>query len=420
MLILYILTSKVGKKVKIQKINLEEYNYNLPKEKIALFPLEERDKSKLLVAYSKTQKIIHSNFFEIDQYIPEGSLILVNSTKVIHARIFLNKSTGGKVELLCVHPLKPSIDPQLTMQTAGKCVWNCIVGGRNVRENMVLKDSHNILTAKILSRKDNYADVEFSFNPDNSFAEVLSEIGKIPLPPYINRDASAIDEDRYQTVYSRVQGSVAAPTAGLHFTDRVIDKLKAKNVIFDELILHVGPGTFVPIDKDVEQHDMHEERFFVSSSTIENIISNIGSGAKIIATGTTTLRTLETLYWIGVKSHYENYVLDGSVFLNQFEPYELSEKYPEISFVDAFTAILKQLQSSNTEFITGTTKLFIVPGYQIKTADALITNFHLPKSTLILLVSAFIGEFWQEIYNEALAQNYRFLSYGDSSLLIRF
>lgn len=414
------LTFKVGKKVKIQKVNLEEFNYNLPKEKIALFPLEERDKSKLLVAYSKEQKIIHSNFYDIDHFIPKNSLILVNSTKVIHARIFLNKPTGGKVELLCVSPLSPSIDPQITMQTTGKCIWNCIIGGRNIRENMVLCDKQNLLSAKVLNRKDNYADIEFSFSSDKSFAELLNEIGKIPLPPYINRYPTSLDEDRYQTVYSRVQGSVAAPTAGLHFTDRVIEKLKSKNISFDELILHVGPGTFVPIDEDVEQHDMHEERFFVSSSALENIISKARVGAKIIATGTTTLRTLETLYWIGVKSHYESYPLYGSVFLNQFEPYELSQKYPELSLIDSYSSILSKLKSSNTQFITGTTKLFIVPGYQIKTADALITNFHLPKSTLLLLVSAFVGDFWKIIYKEAILNDYRFLSYGDSSLLIRF
>lgn len=406
--------------MKIIDVNLDDFDYNLPKDRIALFPLDERDKSKLLVAYCSKREIQHSYFYNIENYIPENSIIIVNSTKVIQARINLHKPTGGKVELLCITPLVPSSDPQVTMQSKGSCRWKCIVGGRKVLANTILSLSDYNFTAKILSRFENYADVEFNYPGNLSFAEILAEIGKIPLPPYINRESTELDNQRYQTIYSRVQGSVAAPTAGLHFTETVINNLKAKNIKFDEVILHVGPGTFVPIEKSVHEHNMHEEQFYVSTNTLESIIISSKKGAKIIATGTTTLRTLESLYWIGAKIYFEKYDFEQTVFLNQFEPYQIYEKYGKINLEQSFNSILDKLTQKKLSFISGYTKLFIVPGYEIQTASALITNFHLPKSTLLLLVYAFVGsDFWKDIYNEALNNDYRFLSYGDSSLLIR-
>ncbi len=406
--------------MQIPDIDLNEFDYDLPKDRIALFPLEERDQSKLLVADCKSKKIDHSVFSNISSYIPDNSLIIVNSTKVIQARIFASKQTGGKAELLCVNPISPSSDPQITMSARKNCVWECIIGGRNIQENSELRTKDNELVAKILKRYENYAIVEFEYSATDTFSEILSKIGQIPLPPYINRDTTELDKDRYQTVYSKAEGSVAAPTAGLHFTDKVISKLKAKQVKFDEVILHVGPGTFVPIEKSVAEHKMHKEQLFVSKSTIENIISAIRNKSKIITTGTTSLRTLETLYWVGVKIHYQNFDINTNLLLEQFEPYELIDKYATITFEQSMNAIAEKLSEENKLFIAGNTELFILPGYQIKTADGHITNFHLPKSTLLLLVSAFVGgKFWKQIYEEALVNNYRFLSYGDSSLLIR-
>ncbi len=406
--------------MQIPDIDLKDFDYELPKEKIAFFPLEERDQSKLLIADCKSKKIEHSIFSNISNYIPDNSLIIINSTRVIQARIFMSKQTGGKAELLCVNPISPSSDPQITMSAKDSCIWECIIGGRNIRENSRLYSKDNKLSAKILKRYDNYAVVKFDYSSSSTFSEILSKIGQIPLPPYINRDTTELDKDRYQTVYSRIEGSVAAPTAGLHFTDRVISKLKEKHILFDEVMLHVGPGTFVPIEKSVAEHKMHKEQLFVSVTTIENILSAIKNKLKIISTGTTSLRTLETLYWVGVKIFYGNFDIHSNLLLSQFEPYQLSHKYQEISFEQSMIAILEKLLQEKRSFISGNTELFILPGYQIRTADGLITNFHLPKSTLLLLISAFVGgNFWKQIYDEALINNYRFLSYGDSSLLMR-
>jgi len=406
--------------MEIANIDLNGFDYELPKDRIALFPLEERDQSKLLVADCKSQRIEHSVFFNINDYLPSNSLIIVNATKVIQARIFMSKQTGGKAELLCVNPISPSSDPQITMSARKNCIWECIIGGRNIRENTKLFSNDNQLSAKMLKRYENYAIVEFEYSASDTFSEILLKIGQIPLPPYINRDIIELDKDRYQTVYSKAEGSVAAPTAGLHFTDKVIAKLKAKQILFDEVILHVGPGTFVPIEKSVAEHKMHKEQLFVSKATIENLILAIRKNSKIIATGTTSLRTLETLYWVGVKIHYQNFDINTNLLLNQFEPYQLLDKYPEITFEQSMIEIQQKFSEENRLFISGNTELFILPGYQIRTADGLITNFHLPKSTLLLLISAFVGgEFWKQIYNEALINNYRFLSYGDSSLLMR-
>lgn len=403
--------------------DINEFDYDLPKEKIALYPLDKRDESKLIYANASSGEIIHSKFNQIGKFSPNGSLVVFNSTKVIAARMRLQKPTGGKIELLCVNPVSPSVDPQITVASKGTCVWECIVGGRNVSQGMNLFpiDSNIEFEAMILERYSNYAKVEFKYASEVSFSDVLMKLGDIPLPPYIDRETEESDQLRYQTVYSKADGSVAAPTAGLHFTDELISKLSENEIKFSELILHVGPGTFKPIDGNVAEHDMHKEQFFVSREAIEDLISAKSNNRKIIATGTTSLRTLESIYWLGVKSFYEDYSIDSAgTFLDQNEPYQLMEKYDEIGLTDALNSILIQMQQKGLNYISGETKLFILPKYKIRTADGLITNFHLPKSTLLLLVSAFIGEeMRQTIYNEALKNEYRFLSYGDSSFLMR-
>ncbi len=404
-------------------LDINDFDYDLPKEKIALYPLENRDASKLLFADATNNKIVHSHFQQIGDFLPDGSLVVLNSTKVIAARLRMQKPTGGKVELLCVNPILPSTDPQITVAAKEKCTWECIVGGKNVSEGMPLKSigSKIYFEAKILKRYANYAKVEFHYSADASFSEVLQSIGDIPLPPYIARETNESDFVRYQTVYSKADGSVAAPTAGLHFTSAIIDSLSSKNIELLEVILHVGPGTFKPIDGDISKHDMHKEQFFVSAKAIEKLIKAKANGQKIIATGTTSLRTLESLYWIGVKARCEGYEIShSSAMLDQNEPYTLSEKYDEVSLIASFEAISEQMSAKNLEYISGETKLFILPKYKIRTSDGLITNFHLPKSTLLLLVSAFIGEDMRlKIYEEALKNDYRFLSYGDSSFLLR-
>ncbi len=401
---------------------LDEFDYDLPTERIPFFPTTSREESKLLVATK--DRIFDDYFINIEKYLPSESLLIVNSTKVIAARLLMQKPTGGAVELLCINPVVPSTDPQLTMAAFGSCRWECLVGGKNVRENIVLSlfgATPDIFSATIISRYSNLALVEFRFNPNESFSQALLKYGEIPLPPYIARKAEAIDSERYQTVYSNQEGSVAAPTAGLHFTQEIFAKLEKKNIQRRELILHVGPGTFKPVSTSIEEHDMHNEQFFVSQEILQALLLNFQQNKTLIATGTTSLRTLESLYWIGLKYHYEKSdIPEAGAFLGQFEPYELSAKNKLISWGEALETLLDRLQKADLSVFHGQTKLLISPGYQMQTAQMLITNFHMPKSTLLLLVSAFIGEKARKnIYNHALQSSYRFLSYGDSSLLSR-
>ncbi len=404
-------------------IDLKQFDYLMPKDKIALFPLEERSKSKLLIANAVNQSIEDKHFECLDSYIPEGSLLCINSTKVIEARLNLFKPSGGQVELLIVSPKLPSFDPQITLSAKHTCQWECIVGGRNVLPNMILKASVQTINfqAIIKERIENRAIVEFIYDENISFAEVINKLGKIPLPPYINREVEQTDSMRYQTVYSNMQGSVAAPTAGLHFTDDMLNRLKERNIAIAELLLHVGPGTFKPIDSDVKTHDMHSEQFFVTRNALNMLLEATKHNNKIVATGTTSLRTLETIFWLGFKIYHQNFNPQlGTILLEQFEAYSLFNSYSKISLFISISSLLNYMENNKLDVIYGETKLFILPGYEIQTADMLITNFHLPKSTLLMLVSAFIGEeMRQEVYDFALNNDYRFLSYGDTSLLIR-
>jgi len=403
-------------------IDLSQFDYHLPNDKIALYPLEERSKSKLLIANAQNYSIESRLFEDIVNYLHSGSLICVNSTKVIQARLPVFKPSGGKVELLLISPISPSIDPQITLSTKATCQWECFVGGRNIKINMVLSNQlFNDFRATIINRDGNRATVRFECNDNLTFSDVLKRLGKIPLPPYINRDTEESDENRYQTVYSNALGSVAAPTAGLHFTNEMIERLKCNNISFANLLLHIGPGTFKPIDSTVASHDMHSEQFFVDKDTIQNIIRTKENGSNLIATGTTSLRTMETLYWIGMKIYYQDYQLNmGSILLDQFEAYFLSNSHKLLNLQDSLNSIICYMDKQKINNIFGETKLFILPGYEIQAADCLITNFHLPKSTLLMLVSAFIGDkMRKQIYNYALNNEFRFLSYGDASLLIR-
>jgi S-adenosylmethionine:tRNA ribosyltransferase-isomerase len=410
----------------IPKARTEDYDYELPESRIANYPLEQRDRSKLLFADAKSNQISHHAFYDISELLPENSLLVVNNTKVIQARFKMLKPTGGRAELLCVEPIEPSRDPQIVMKTKNSVQWICIVGGRKINEELVLepeaKGEHN-LRARIIERKENEALVEFTWDGELTFSEIVEETGKIPLPPYIKRDVEENDKKSYQTVYAEKEGSIAAPTAGLHFTDEVITKIKTKNIEFSEVVLHVGPGTFKPVESDdISGHNMHSERISVRKEFIEKLVLKLADNAQIIATGTTSLRTLESMYWIGVMIwNGELNSLDFDSYApKQWDAYRLEQaiELPEAKL--ALSAILDLMQKEDKNELVAYTQLLIVPGYTFRVVDCLITNYHLPKSTLILLVAAFVGkEFWKEIYREALDNDYRFLSYGDSSLLIR-
>ena len=409
------------------RLSLDEFYYDLPNNSIAQYPNKERSNSKLLVFNRDTNNITHTVFNNIYNYLPDNSLLVRNSTKVIPARFFMKKPTGGIIELLCISPISPSHDPQITISAINKCSWECIVGGHRVKEGLILSLQDNTndflnstdFKAKIISRKENKAIVEFVWQGDFPFQKILENAGKIPLPPYIKREAENIDKTRYQTIYANIAGSVAAPTAGLHFSEEVLNNLFKKNIKISNVILHVGPGTFVPITTSIQEHNMHFEQIYIDKFTLNTLLEEYKkSNPFVIATGTTSLRTLETLYWLGIKSlNNEFELIDNNVILEQNYPY--SANVDNVSPYEALSSLLQQLEKRNIDNLECHTQLFITPGYKIKTIKALITNFHLPKSTLLLLVSAFIGiNNWKHIYKEALDNDYKFLSYGDSSLLI--
>lgn len=402
------------------KIDLEEFNYNLPFERIAQYPLTKRDESRLLI-FNKEKKLFHHYFYELPEFIPEGSLLVRNSSKVLPARFFFNKPTGSQVELLLVEPVEPSNDPQIAIASNSPNIWKVIVGGKRIHKGMIFKQvftNKNInVKAEVLEKNNDFALVKFDWEPkDSIFSKILNEIGHIPLPPYIKRSDQLIDYSHYQTVYASTPGSVAAPTAGLHFTDKVLKRIKQKNVEFVDVTLHIGPGTFKPIGKDIAEHIMHSEMFCIKKETIERIYQFlINTNNFIFAIGTTSVRTIESLFWLGNKIfNYKNYKLVSNPKISQWEPYQSS---PSINPAESLEILLNSMERENIDRIFGTTQLFILPMYKIKFFDSIITNFHLPKSTLLLLIASFVGEYWRKIYDEALNHNYRFLSYGDSSLL---
>lgn len=399
--------------VLMKDIKISEYNYELPNNRIAKYPLKERDKSKSLLYKNGT--ISEEKFSNIHSFLPENSLLLMNNTKVIFSRLNFKKITGAKIEVFCLNPHTPS-EYNMAFEAKKSCEWQCIVGNLKKwkKDNIFLEYNYNetiyTLKAQKRGRFEDKQIIEFSWDTNLTFGEILSLVGQIPIPPYLNRKSEDTDKNRYQTVYSKYEGSVAAPTAGLHFTNKIFNELKNKKIELEEVTLHVGAGTFKPVKtENVSEHDMHNEFFVVKKSTIEKIIENLGA---IISVGTTTLRTLESIYWIGVKLYHQ---MEDFSTINQWENYKLEG----IDIKLSLDTIVNYLEQNDKEEIEANTQIIIVPGYEFKIVDILITNFHQPQSTLLLLVAALIGKDWKKVYDFALKNEFRFLSYGDSSLLFK-
>ncbi len=410
---------------------IESYNYDLPDERIAKYPLTQRDSSKLLVY--KNAKISESRFSDIAEILPENCLLVCNNTRVIHARLVFHKTTGARIEVFCLEPTEPS-DYVLSLSSTTGCEWKCMVG--NLKKWKEGKLTHTMevdgktiqFSAERISTSGNTHQIRFSWdNSTISFSEILEKIGELPIPPYLNRATEESDEETYQTVYSKIEGSVAAPTAGLHFTDAVFNSLKEKNIEMEELTLHVGAGTFQPVKSDdVAQHVMHTETIAVPLETIKHIQRKLGN---IVAVGTTSVRTLESLYYVGCPLNPPKGDLNtrnplsqgrgvgGEVKVTQWEPYSLSEN--PISAYQSLQNIIDYLEKTGQDTLHAETQILIKPGFQFRIINGMITNFHQPKSTLLLLVSAFVGEDWRRIYDFALENDFRFLSYGDSSVLLK-
>lgn len=393
------------------------YTYELPDERIAKYPLPERDASKLLVF--RNHNIEESIFRNVGSYLPEGAMLVFNNTKVIRARLAMHKSTGANIEVFCLEPTLPS-DVQQAFAVKDVTEWKCIVGNSKKWKEGLITHTLNIgsdeviLSAERLSSADNTSIVRFTWNNNAySFAEIIEHAGVTPIPPYLNRETEDIDNTRYQTVYSEHKGSVAAPTAGLHFTNSVLDEIKSNGHELVNLTLHVGAGTFKPIQTaDVKDHVMHSEHIVVTKESILSILNNAKAGKKLIAVGTTSVRTLESLYWLGVK-RLQNQNIDS---LAQWDAYNLPQN---VSLVDSFSALMDYLSENELDEVHSATQIMIVPGYTLRVIDGLITNFHQPHSTLLLLIAAVVGDDWHKIYDYALSHDFRFLSYGDSSLLMR-
>lgn len=395
-------------------VQLKDYRYQLPDEAIAKYPLTRRDQSRLLVYRQK--EISHRQFGELPDLLPARSLLFFNNTKVIPARMLFQKETGAQIELFLLQPVSPSTIMSEALSQTSHCSWQCMIGNlKRWKEEQPLF-RHFIfngqkITVKALLKDRSEGLVDFSWDGENiSFAELVEAGGQVPLPPYLNREAEAEDKPRYQTVYSQAAGAVAAPTAGLHFTEEVLQQLEQKNISTDFLTLHVSAGTFRPIKDSVEEHPMHREQLIIRKNNLRSLLTAEG---PVIAVGTTSMRTLESLYWYGVR------LLESSVapfFIRKEEAYAYREEdLPHTK--EAFKAVLDKMEREGLEELWGETEIFIVPGYRFRVCRGLITNFHQPESTLILLIAAFIGPRWRSLYQEALDKGYRFLSYGDSSFL---
>lgn len=393
-------------------IRIDDFSYDLPPTRIAVFPKEKRDSSKLLVAKNEIQT---DEFRFISKYLPPNSLIVFNNSRVVEARLLFHKPTGAAIEVFCLEPDNRFNGITSALQERKEVYWKCLVGNAaSWTSSLVLEKKINdgTLYAKLVSRETDHFLIHLYWTPGNlSFAEVLHEAGAIPLPPYIKRKAEQSDSERYQTVYAHHPGSVAAPTAGLHFTDDVLSSLAEMNIQKQFVTLHVGAGTFKPVKTEtLGDHEMHGEYIEVSRSLLEQLINN--DGRNVIAVGTTSLRTLESIYWLGVEMISQSRITE----IMQWTPYE---KTSEIPAREAITALLNYLEQNQLDVLFARTSLIIVPGYRFRIVDTLITNFHQPKSTLLLLIAAFIGEKWKSVYAYALENDFRFLSYGDSCLLFR-
>lgn len=404
-------------------LNIADLAYDLPPHRIAVEPLPERDASKLLVANGSTGEIVHDVFRNLPSLVPQGSAIVVNTTRVIRARLEFRKPTGGIVEVLLTNPVEPSVDPAYALLARRSTVWTCLIGGRNVVSEMVLTndaDSQRVVRATILKRSDSEGQVRFDWTTDDTFGDIVSALGSLPLPPYLGREAEESDDERYQTVYAEHSGSVAAPTAGLHFTDRTFADLANNNVHRFDVTLHVGLGTFKPVSVgDARDHTMHRERIGIHRHELQRLVEYCRNPSSwITAVGTTSLRTLESLYRFGVRLLTEPLLPPTELDVAQWACYDSTERLP--SRQHAFHAVVQWAEQRGESMIWGETGLLIGPGCTVRSADALVTNFHQPGNTLLLLVAGFVGaDLCRRIYQEALEKNYRFLSYGDSSYLIR-
>ncbi|MBA4241976.1 MAG: S-adenosylmethionine tRNA ribosyltransferase [Sphingobacteriaceae bacterium] len=400
-----------------KQISIKDYKYDLPFDRIAKYPLQERDLSKLLVY--KNETITESQYIDIDEFLLADSLLFFNNTKVIPARMFFKTSTQKDIEVFCLEPVSRNADVYSSMLQQNSSQWKCLVGGAaKWKEQFVFLNTDELqIKAEIKERLNGTFILEFTWQPaTKTFAEVLQIAGAIPIPPYLKRATEDIDLERYQTIYAQKEGSVAAPTAGLHFTDKVFEKLKARQITPTYITLHVGAGTFKPVKSEtMAEHDMHGEYIDVPLSTIEYLYHHIHK--SVTAVGTTSLRTLESLFWIGEKIAQQPNLEPHELLVDQWQPYVSSSN--QISAKEALKYIIDFLNQHQLKTLYAKTSILIVPGYQFKIVNALVTNFHQPESTLILLVAAFIGEDWRKVYQYAIEHDFRFLSYGDGSLLFR-
>ncbi len=397
-------------------LRISDFNYDLPEERIARYPMADRDASRLLIY--RQGEILETRFSSLAEFLSPNCLMIFNNSKVIGARLIFNKRTGAQIEIFCLEPDDPHTDMYVAMHTKEKSRWKCLIGGASKwKRGTVLEKKTATLTlhATFIEKKTEYFIVEFSWSPDSlDFSEVLHSLGSIPLPPYLKRQAETLDAERYQTIYASEEGSVAAPTAGLHFTPQVFDSLTKRNISRLYVTLHVGAGTFMPVKSDrLSDHLMHEEFIEVDQDTLQILVEKLSG--YIIAVGTTTLRTIESLYWLGVKTFRNRNITASELTIGQWDPYQ---KDADMSVEEALYSLLEWIGRRPDKKLITRTQLFIVPGYQFKIIGGLITNFHLPKSTLLLLVGALIGEDWKKVYQFALKNDYRFLSYGDGCMFL--
>jgi S-adenosylmethionine:tRNA ribosyltransferase-isomerase len=400
-------------------ISTNDFAYELPDDKIAKYPLAERDQSKLLVWNNGL--IQDAQFRNLPEYLPSGSLLVFNNTKVIRARLHFLKETGAKIEVFCLDPVEPA-DYQIAFQTTQSCIWKCMIGnqkkwkGERLRKTIRIDETEIELCAEQTDPENNKSLIRFSWNnPDFEFSRIIENAGLLPIPPYLNRETEQSDLERYQTVYSKIKGSVAAPTAGLHFTEKVFNHLKDDGHELAELTLHVGAGTFQPVKSEtISGHEMHSEHFYIRRDFLNQLLHHCGN---IIAVGTTSVRTLESLYWLGVQAIKNPKIDITELKVSQWEAYQETEN--NFQNKEALIALIGLLDKHQTDFLSASTQIIIAPGYSFRMVDGMITNFHQPQSTLLLLISAYLGDEWRTIYDHALANNYRFLSYGDSNLYLK-
>lgn len=404
-----------------KKISIQDYHYHLPDDRIAKYPLSERDQSKLLI-YSPSDKIHQDKFISLSNHLPPGCLLVQNNTRVIYARMFFQKITGAEIEIFCLKPFFPA-DYSLIFKTTGSCHWECILGNSRKWKSDILQKVLNInhekvmLTARKISKISAKGIWNIQFSWDNqkiTFAEIIEYTGEVPIPPYLNRRAEDSDKISYQTIYSKMNGSVAAPTAGLHFTGKVLDSLKDHQFQTAEITLHVGAGTFQPVKSDtVLDHQMHSEEIVISEKVLHHLLNHVN---QLVAVGTTSVRTLESIYWLGVKLLQGYVPPEKHPSIGQWESYQLAQNVSQSAAISSVLEYLRMIQRDQLEI---STQLMIIPGYRFRMIKGMITNFHQPKSTLLLMIAAFVGETWKDIYDYALDNGFRFLSYGDASLLLR-